>query len=546
MSTTASDPATPTATDSASRHVVVLVCDKMDPDGVRILEDAGVEVRVQVGMPPEEVIAAAANVDGILVRSATKITGDVFASASRLRAVGRAGIGVDNIDIPAASRHGVLVMNTPLANATTTAELALAHLFSMARHIPRAASSMQAGRWDKSKLVGTEITGKTLGVMGLGKIGRIVAERGLGLGMRVVAHDPYLQGPSPIPGVDLVDWDTLLSDSDFVSVHVPKSKETLGLFDAKALARMKPGSHLINCARGGIVVEQDLVAALESGPLAGAALDVFESEPLAEDSPLRQVPNLQLTPHLGASSDEAQKRVSTEIAQQMADYLLRDEARCAVNAPAVAAETLATLRPYMSLGRRLGLMLGQVIADPASEVEINYVGTVGEFDTGPLRAAVLAGLLAPTLDGPVNAVNAEMIANERGLKILEGRESEPGGFASLLKVKVLTSTGARHMAGGSVFRGKPRLLLVDGFGVDFAPEGHLVMTRHNDSPGVLGTVAGWLGERGVNIGGMHMAPAASADEPALALFGVSRALTSEEEQHLTSVPAISTVRSIEL
>jgi D-3-phosphoglycerate dehydrogenase len=529
------------------RTPVVLVADKLDPDGVRILEQQGVEVRVKVGLSPEDLVAEAREVDGILVRSAAKITAEVLGAGTRLRAVGRAGIGVDNIDIPTASRHGIVVMNTPTANAITTGELALAHLFSLARRIPAANRSMTEGRWDKSLYVGSEIDGKILGVVGLGKIGRVVAERACGLGLNVIAFDPFIQGDCPVASAEMVDWDGLLSRADFISVHVPKNKDTLGLFDAAAFGAMKAGAYFINCARGGIVVEDDLVAALASGHLAGAALDVFETEPLPADSPLRAVDNLVLTPHLGASSDEAQKRVSTEIAQQMADYLLRDEARSALNAPAVSPDTLTKLRPYISLGRRLGLMLGQIASDPIERIEIDYVGRVAEMDTGPVRVATLAGVMAPFLDGPVNAVNAELIGQERGLKVLESRE--PGGdseYASLLKLRAWTTSGAEHMAAGSVFRGQPRLLLFEDFGVDFVPQGELLTTRHKDTPGVLGQLAGWLGERGVNIGGMHMAPSpeGKTDEPALALFQIDRALTAEEERQLTDIPAIVSARSI--
>ncbi len=526
---------------------VVLVADKLDPDGVAILEQAGLQVRVNVGLSPEELIVAAADVDGILVRSASKITAEVIAAGKRLKAVGRAGIGVDNIDIPAASRHGVVVMNTPTANAVTTGELALAHLFSLARHIPAANASMHAGRWDKSKYVGAEIHGKVLGVVGLGKIGRVVAERGVGVGMRVYAFDPFLTGDCPVPGAELVNWDRLLAESDFITIHVPRNKDTTGLFDAATLKAMKPGSFLINCARGGIVDEDALMAALADGPLAGAALDVYATEPLPEDSPLRAVDNLVLTPHLGASSEEAQKRVSTEIAQQMADYLLRDEARCALNAPAVAAEEMVLLRPYVSLARRLGLMLAQVADAPLTRIEIEYIGRVATMNTDPLRVAALSGVLAPSLDGPVNAVNAEMLANERGLKVLEGHEPDSrSDFASLLKVHAFEADGTAHMAGGSVFRGEPRLSLFEDFGVDFAPRGHLLMTRHDDAPGVLGQVASWLGEAGVNIGGMHMAPSSDDDHPALALYGISRALTADEERSLTEIPAIRRARSLTL
>ncbi|MHC5210607.1 MAG: phosphoglycerate dehydrogenase [Planctomycetota bacterium] len=526
---------------------VVLVCDKLDPDGVALLEAAGVEVRVQVGMTPEQILEAAADADGILVRSASKIPAEALAAgAGRLRAVGRAGIGVDNIDVAAASRHGVLVMNTPTANAVTTGELALAHLFALARRIPEADASMKAGRWDKSKLVGAEITGKTLAVFGLGKIGRVVAERALGLQMRVIAHDPFLQGDSPLPGVTLVGFDEALTQADFVSIHVPKGKDTAGLFDADALAKLKPGAYLINCARGGIVDEAALMAALDSGHLAGAALDVYSSEPLAEDSPLRKQAGLTLTPHLGASSDEAQKRVSLEIAQQMADYLLKGEARSAVNAPALTPDQLAVLRPWLSLGRRCGLLLAQTAGEPIARVEIDYVGNLALRPTDAVKLEVIAGLLQPSLDGPVNAVNAGLLATERGLKVLEEKEEQGSEYAALLKIVITTASGSTHSAAGTVFRGEPRLVLFDGFGVDFVPKGDFLLTRHTDAPGVLAQVAGYLGGRNINIAGLHMGAPPEGRRRALALYGISRALTDTELEDLALLPPIAVAQSLSL
>jgi D-3-phosphoglycerate dehydrogenase len=532
---------------SATRTPVVLVADKLDPAGVAILEECGIEARFQPVMTPEELLAAAADVDGILVRSAAKVTADVIDAAPRLKAVGRAGIGVDNIDLTAASRKGVLVMNTPLANATTTAEMAIAHMFGLARHTAEAQASMRAGRWDKSKLVGREVTGKTLAVIGLGKIGRIVAERGLGLRMNVIAYDPFLTGKSPLPGVELVDLDTALAQGDFITIHVPKSKDTLGLIDTDAFAKMKPDACLINCARGGVVSEADLVAALEAGQLAGAALDVFESEPLAEDSPLRNVPNLLLTPHLGASSSEAQQRVSTEIARQMADYLLRDEARCAVNAPSVAPEELALLRPWMTFARRGGLMLAQVADTPVVRVEIAYRGELSDMGTDPVRTEAVAGVLSPSMDGPVNAVNAAALAEERGLAVLEERHDSTGmASAATLELRATTQDGTQHTVTGTVQDGQPRLTAFDGYRVDFVPAGPLLLTRHNDEPGVLAQVATTLGDAGVNIGGLHMSARRNDTTSALALYELSRPLESAELASLEALAKIVAARTVEL
>jgi D-3-phosphoglycerate dehydrogenase len=536
----------PLPPDTARRAPVVLVCDKLDPRGVELLQAAGIETRVQVGMSPEQLAEAARDADGILVRSASRIPAEVLSDAPRLKAVGRAGIGVDNIDVAAASRNGVLVMNTPTANAVTTGELALAHLFALARRLPEADASMKAGRWDKSKLVGAEITGKTLAVIGLGKIGRVVAERALGLRMRVVAHDPFLQGDSPVPGVELVPFEKALAEADFVTIHVPKGKETAGLFDRQTLARLKRGACLINCARGGIVVEEDLIEALQSGQLAGAALDVYSSEPLPEDSPLRKAPNLVLTPHLGASSSEAQQRVSIEIAQQMADFLLKGEARGAVNAPALSPDQLAVLRPWLALARRCGLLLAQSAEAPPASVRIAYVGELADRATEAVRREVLAGLLAPSLDGPVNAVNAQLLAGERGLKVLEEHEGAGSEYTALLKIEVTAVGGAAHMAAGTVFRGEPRLVLFDGFGVDFVPQGEMLLTHHRDAPGVLAQVAGLLGRQQVNIGGLHMGSPAGDGGRALALYQISRALSDGELDELRRLPPIERALNLTL
>ncbi|MGQ0552726.1 MAG: phosphoglycerate dehydrogenase [Planctomycetota bacterium] len=547
----------------------VLVADKLDPEGLEILKAAGLRVEVRPGLTPEQVAEAAREVDAILVRSATKIGAPVFAAARRLRAVGRAGIGVDTIDVEAASRHGVLVMNTPHANAVTTGELALAHLFALARRLPAADASMKAGRWEKGTLTGAEITGKTLAIVGLGKIGRVVAERALGLRMSVVAFDPFLHGPSPVPGVEHVDFDTALARADFLSIHVPLSAETRELLDATALAKMKPTAFLINCARGGIVDEDALLAALNAGRLAGAGLDVFETEPLPADSPLRLCERLVLTPHLGASSEEAQKRVSVEIAQQMVDYLLRGEARGAVNAPALSPEQLAVLRPWLSLARRCGLLLAQTAGAPIERVEITYAGELAGRPTDALRAEILAGVLAPSLAGPVNAVNAALLAAERGLRLLESREEQGSDYASLLSVEAVTRSkdgniaapARRNSVSGTVVRGRPRLVEFDGFGVDFEPRGVLLLTRHRDTPGVLGQVATFLGGRNINIGGLHMGAVGEAqagtgaqagdgargsDGQALALYQIARALSPEELDALRKLPPIASALCLNL
>jgi len=545
MPTTFPSPA-PRAPHAAAAPIV-LVCDSLDPDGLALLAGAGFEVRVQTGLNPAQIAEAARDVDAILVRSTSKVNAEILAGCKRLRVVGRAGIGVDTIDVPAASRHGVLVMNTPAANAVSAGELALAHLFALARKLPAADASMKAGRWEKAALTGTEITGKTLAVVGLGKIGRVVAERGLGLSMRVVAYDPFLRGPSPLAGVALVDLDTALAEADFLTLHVPGGKDTASLIGAAQLARMKRGGFLINCARGGIVDEAALIAALESGHLGGAALDVFSTEPLPADSPLRRAKNIHLTPHLGASSEEAQKRVSVEICQQLIDFLQRGEARGAVNAPLLSPEALEVLRPYITLGQRCGLLLAQEAGPAPGAVRIRYCGDLAQRPVDAVRLAVLAGLLAPSLDGPVNVVNAGLLAAERGMTVLEERELAGSGYASLLRVSVTAADGSEHTVAGTAFRGQPRLVEFAGFGVDFVPQGELLLTRHRDAPGVLGLVASWLGARGINIGGLHMgAPGSGRGEHALALYQISRPLGADELGELRKLAPIVSAQGLSL
>jgi len=528
------------------RAPVVLVCDKLSAAGLAVLAEAGVEARPRTAATDEELLAEVGDVDGILVRSATRVTEAVLAAGTRLRAVGRAGIGVDNIDIAAATRHGVVVMNTPTANAITTAELAIAHLLALARHLPASDRSMKEGRWDKSAFVGTELTGKTIVVVGLGKIGRVVAERALGLRMRVLAHDPFLRGDSPVSGVELVDWDTALREADVLTLHVPRTKDTLRLVDAAALAAMKPTAWLINCARGGIVVEEDLVRALQAGGIARAALDVFEHEPLPPDSPLRARDDVVLTPHLGASSDEAQERVATEIARQMVAYLVRDEAHNALNAPALAADALAALRPWITLARRCGSLLGQVAGSPPARVDIVYGGQLLGHDTEAIRRAVVAGLLSPSLDAPVNVVNAPLVAEERGVEIFERRDEHPERYADVLRLEVTGADGSRTRVAGAVYRGQPRLLTLDGFGLDAVPEGEMLLTEHHDRPGVLGLVASWLGERGVNIEALHMGAPLPGRDLALALYQLGRALDDVEVTELEGLPPIVRAQAIHL
>ena len=524
----------------------VFVCDAMHPAGPDHLRSLGFDVREQTGLSEEELCAAVGGSAAMLIRSATRVTANVMEAAPALRIVGRAGVGVDNVDVAEASRRGVMVMNTPEANSVTTGELAVAHILALARRIPEADRSMRAGRWDKKALVGSEVTGKTLGVIGLGKIGRVVAERGLGLSMKVVAYDPFLQGECPVAGASLVSLDQLLAGADFVSIHVPRTEETLGLVDAAAMERMKPTACLVNCARGGIIDEQDLVAALDRGEIAGAALDVFVEEPLPDAHPLRQRDDVHLTPHLGASSEEAQERVSLQIAEQVADYLRDETVSCAVNAPFLSVGDNPDLASFITLARRSTLLLAQASGSTIESVKLTYRGACATWEGEGLRAAALAGALAPVLDGPVNLVNAPLLASERGLRITEERDPGARDYTNLLVVHARTSDGNDLMVAGTVFLGRPRLVMLDGCGIDAVPEGEMLLIRNTNEPGVVGAVGTCLGAHGINIEGLHLGVPSDAADSAVALYSIGRALGPNELDEIRALDPVLEAHTISL
>ena len=486
----------------------ILICDELAPSAMEVFRRRGLEPTIQTGLAQDELIAAAAEADAIVVRSATKITRPVIEAAASLRVIGRAGIGVDNIDLEAATERGVVVMNTPLGNATTTAELAIALLLSLARHVPRADRMVRAGVWKKKLLVGTEVTGKTLGVIGLGRIGRIVAARGKGLGMKVVAHDPYLdKGESPVPGVELFDLTELLEQVDFLTVHVPLTSATKGLLSWEELAAIKPGARLIQASRGGIVDEEAVVDALASGRLAGAAFDVFVDEPPAADHPLLQRDDVIVTPHLGASSAEAQQRVAVDIAEQISQFLQDGVARNAVNTPTVPAEAVHELAPFTLLAEKLGSFLAQRIGGPVRKVELRLAGDVLRHGTEHLKLAFLVGLLKHSLETGVNIVNAPNLAKERGILVLESQSEEATYRLGEIGVRATERGGEKsHYAAGAVFGRSPRIIRVDDTRLDLPPEGHLLLTRHHDVPGVLGRIGTLLGEHDVNIQRLELSP----------------------------------------
>jgi len=487
--------------------------------------------------------------DALVVRSATKVTRAVLASAHRLRVVGRAGIGVDNVDCEAATERGIVVMNTPTGNATTTAEHALALLCALARHVPRADRLVRAGQWKKKEgLLGTELTGKTLGVVGLGRIGRLVAERAQGLKMRVVAHDPYLDQAgkgSPLPGVELCGLAELLARSDFITLHAPLTDSTRNLLSFEELALLKPGARLINAARGGLVDEEAVLDALIEGRLAGAAFDVLAEEPPPADHPFLARDDVILTPHLGASSAEAQERVALDIARQVAAFLKHGVAENAVNAPALDAEAMASLAPFLRLAEKMGSLLAQILGAPVRKIELTLSGEIARHGAEHLKLAVLVGCLRSGSDSGVNFVNAPLVARERGVRLLEGVDDETVYRQGEIKVRASAKAGgASRVVKGAVFGREPRIVRIDGVHLDLPPKGPLLLTRHADAPGVLGRIGTVLGQHGINIRRVELGPPSDAHDGLAAGF-----LTLYDEPSpavLAAIAALEPIRSVEL
>jgi D-3-phosphoglycerate dehydrogenase len=530
----------------------VLVLDDLAPEAFEVLEQYGLSPERHVGLSEDQLVEVVPGADALVVRSATKITRRVLEAAPGLRVVGRAGVGVDNIDLDAATDNGVVVMNAPTGNTTTTAELAVALLCALARNVPQADRSVRAGSWKKKHLMGTELAGKTLGVVGLGRIGRVVAQRGLGLDMAVVAFDPYLSGqPSPIERVELVELDELLARSDFVTLHVPLNDSTRHLLSRQRIALMKPGARLINAARGGLVDEEALLAALESGRLRGAALDVFESEPPPVDHPLLARDDVIVTPHLGASSDEAQRQVAIDIARQIAEFVSAGVAHNAVNAPPVSAQTLREIGPYVRLAERIGSFLAQRSPTPLRKLELTLSGELARADSSHVGLALLVGVLSHGTETPINFVNAPRLAAERGLKLHQSTE-EVGNYTSLVRVRARSkrSVGVEevHEVGGTVLGREPRFVKVDGVRLELDPRGSLLLTLHDDQPGVVGLLGTILGRHGVNIRRVELGPADSDGEgPATGYLTLYDAPPSAQmSEVLAEIAALGPVRHAQL
>jgi len=481
----------------------VLISDKMDPNAARIFEERGCDVDVITGETPEELKARIGDYDGLAIRSSTRVTPEILEAATNLKVIGRAGIGVDNVDIARASASGVVVMNTPFGNSITTAEHAIAMLLAIARQIPEANRRTQAGEWPKKDFMGVEVTGKTLGLIGAGNIGAIVASRAQGLKMKVVAYDPFLTPDRALEiGVEKVDLGTLLQRADFITLHTPLTDETRNILSRERLEQAKQGVRIVNCARGGLVDEAALKDLLESGHIAGAALDVFAVEP-AKDNPLFGAPNFICTPHLGASTNEAQVNVALQVAEQMADYLVSGGVTNALNVPSLSAEEAPRLRPYIELGEKLGSLVGQLEGPDVQSLSVEVEGAAAELNLKPITAAVLSGMMR-TWSDTINMVNAPILAKERGLDVREVRHAMEGDYHTLLRVTATTPDRRREVAGSLFGDSQTRLVEIAGTRIETDLEGHMIYIVNEDAPGFIGRLGSVLGEAGVNIGNFHL------------------------------------------
>ena len=520
----------------------VLISDKMDPNAARIFEENGCDVDVITGETPEQLIARIGEYDGLAIRSSTKVTKEVLDAATNLKVIGRAGIGVDNVDIPYASSRGVVVMNTPFGNSITTAEHAIALMMALARQIPEANAQTQAGLWPKNGFMGVEVTGKVLGLIGAGNIGSIVASRALGLQVTVVAFDPFLTAERAVEmGVEKVDLDTLLARADFITLHTPLTDQTRNILSKDNLAKTKQGVRIVNCARGGLIDEAALKAALDSGHVAGAALDVFETEP-ATESPLFGTPNFICTPHLGASTTEAQVNVALQVAEQLADYLVNGGVTNALNMPSLSAEEAPKLKPYMALAEKLGSLVGQLAHGNLTEISIERCGAAAELNGKPIEAAVLAGLMGQYSDS-VNMVNAPHLAKERGLDVRSVRHDREGVYHTLLSVTVATSQGPRTVAGTLFGNAAPRLVEIFGIGIEADLDGHMLYIVNQDAPGFIGSVGTLLGENGINIGTFHLGRHKAGGEAVL-LLSVDQALPESVLKQACELPGVKVVKAL--
>lgn len=484
----------------------VLVSDRFSPEGLKIFEQAeGIELEYQPGISPDGLLRAVADAEALVVRGGTQVTADVLEAAQRLRIVGRAGIGVENMDMIAANRKGVVIINSPFGSTTTTAEHTIAMLLALARRIPAADRSIKSGAWEKDRFMGVEIAGKTLGVVGAGKIGRLVVDRALGLKMQVLVYDPYLaEEMVQQMGAEQADFDELLARSDFLTMHVPLTPETEGLLGEEALTKIKPGAYIVNCAIGGLVDETALAEAVADGRIAGAALDVFTKEPPDANHPLMRFEQVICTPHLRAATVDAQINVTVQVARQIVDFLQKGVITNAVNVPSVSADLLKVIRPYVELAERLGSFQAQLFAKGLQDITVEYAGSVTEHPTGPLTMALLKGLLTPMLGSMVNYVNAPFLARERGIRVVEARRVATEGFSNLIRLTVRGVEGERSVCGALFGENDYRIVRINDYHVEAIPEGNILVLHNDDRPGVIAFIGKVLAEAHINIAMMNL------------------------------------------
>ncbi|HXT52887.1 MAG TPA: phosphoglycerate dehydrogenase [Candidatus Eisenbacteria bacterium] len=525
----------------------ILVTDPLAPEGLEVFKNAeGFEVDVKIGLKPDELKKICHAYDGWVIRSGTKITADLIEAAKNLKVIGRAGVGYENIDADTATKKGIVVMNTPGGNNVTTGEHTIALMMALARHIPQAVASLKGGKWDRNKFVGVEMCNKTIGVIGLGNVGRIVAERAAALRMKVIGFDPFIAAENIARmGVQPGTLDDIFTRSDFITVHVPLTPDTQGLINKAAFAKMKRGVRIINCARGGIVDEADLAEAIKHGKVAGAALDVYVDEPPPPDHPLLNLDQVITTPHLGASTDEAQLNVAIAVAEQMVDFLAKGVVRYAVNVPSVSPELLQVLRPYLTLGEKLGSLHAQMAAALPEEVQVEYRGDVTQYNVAPLTLAVLKGLLSPVMEFAVNYVNAPILARERGMKIVESKGEEATDFASSIIVRAKDGKETLEVE-GAIFAAKhPRIVRVNSFYLEAVPEGYILVLQNKDVPGVVGAVGTILGNHGLNIAGMELGRSEKGGN-AISFTHVDEAVSKKALDELRALPQIVSATLVKL
>ena len=519
----------------------VLIADKLSAAAVDIFKQRGIDADVKTGLSKEDLLKIVDQYDGIAIRSATKVDKDVVAAAKNLKVVGRAGIGVDNVDIPAATAAGVVVMNTPFGNSITTAEHAIAMMFALARQLPAADVSTQAGKWEKNRFMGVELYAKTLGLIGAGNIGGIVADRANGLKMKVVAYDPFLSPERAVEmGVEKVELEDLLARADMITLHTPLTDKTRNILSAENLAKTRKGVLIVNCARGGLVDEAALRKLLDSGHVGGAAFDVFVEEP-AKDNVLFGAENFIATPHLGASTNEAQENVALQVAEQMSDYLLTGTVTNALNSPSVTAEEAPRLKPFVALAEKLGTLAGQMLDFGIKAVDIAFEGEVSKLNTKPLSAAALAGVLRPML-AEINMVSAPAVARERGVTVSESRQDDSPIYESLIRITVTTDKGKRSFA-GSVVAGAPRIVEVKGMDLDAPFLPRMLYVNNQDKPGFIGALGALLGDAGVNIATFNLGRVDAGDD-AIALVGVDQEASKALIARIQALPHVKEARAL--